>query len=417
MSNDLYNSLNRLHPRTRLPKWKKTKSFVKGFTGIVPVWYDCCIKSCCCFSGDHAHKLKCPYCSHNRFDAAGKPFRRFMYIPIIPRLKELIAQFLIAKKMLYRAQHCRDPENMTDYLDGTFYQRLCNTLVSINGQPLGHHHFSDDRNIALGFSTDGFSMFENGNKQAWPLLVYNYNLPPELRFLKENILLVGAIPGKPTDFDSFFWPLFEELLSLEEGVVAWDSITETTFKLHAYLFIVLGDIPAISMAMRMKGSNGFCPCRWCEIWGVHVPGWAHSPYYVPLDRLQHPDPHGDADLPATYDPYALPLRSHASFLQQAREVQAAKTTAERQQLSKQYGINGIPLLCRLSSISVPESFPFDFMHEIWENLVKNLIALWTNDFKGLDEGTGDYHISRADWKTIGEESKASSDSIPLAFGA
>jgi hypothetical protein len=414
---DLYNSLNRLHPRTRLPRWKRTKRIVAEMTEINPVWYDCCPKSCCCFVGQHALKTTCPYCGHDRLNSAGKPYRRFMYIPLIPRLRELLGHCIIARHMLYRAQHRHNPDKMTDYQDGSHYRRLRATPVSINGRLLPHHHFSDDRDIALGFSTDGFLLFEKSSKSAWPLIIFNYNLPPELRFLKENVIILGAIPGKPKDFDSFFWPLFEELLLLEQGVLAWDVLSDSSFILHAYLFLVLGDIPAISLVMRMKGVNGYCPCRWCEIRGVRIPGATHCPYYVPLDRSNFPATASGSNLPQSYDPYALPMRSHTSFLKQAQEVQNAQTASEQKKLSMKYGINGIPLIAQLSSISVPESFPFDFMHEIWENLIKNLIALWTGDFKGLDEGSGNYHLTRVDWQAIGEESKSSGATIPSAFGA
>ena len=76
---------------------------------------------------------------------------------------------------------------------------------------------------------------------------------------EENIIPVGVIPGpkKPGDFDSFLWPLVQELLQLELGVSAFDAITTTVFLLHAYLIVVFGDIPAISMIMCMKGHNGY----------------------------------------------------------------------------------------------------------------------------------------------------------------
>ena len=32
------------------------------------------------------------------------------------------------------------------------------------------------------------------------------------------------------------------------------------------------------------------------------------------------------------------------------------------------------------------------MHLIFEGVMKNLILLWTSEFKGLDEGTGQYHL-------------------------
>ncbi|KAJ7086220.1 hypothetical protein C8R44DRAFT_650946 [Mycena epipterygia] len=57
------------------------------------------------------------------------------------------------------------------------------------------------------------------------------------------------------------------------------------------------------------------------------------------------------------------------------------------------------------------------MHLIWENLIKNLILLWTGDFKGLDEGGGEYELAKAIWDTIASRTASTSDSIPSAYGS
>ena len=56
------------------------------------------------------------------------------------------------------------------------------------------------------------------------------------------------------------------------------------------------------------------------------------------------------------------------------------------------------------------------MHLIWENVVKNLILLWTGKFKDLDEGKEEYTLSPNVWKAIGEACNASGSSIPSAYG-
>ena len=101
---------------------------------------------------------------------------------------------------------------------------------------------------------------------------------------------------------------------------------------------------------------------------------------------------------------------------QAKEVDDAITNAMADQLSKEYGIKGTSLLTYLSSISFPGSFPYDFMHLIWENLIKNLILHWTGEFKGLDDGRESYRLSMAVWEGIGLGTAASGSTIPSAYG-
>ncbi len=404
-------------PKHEVPTLDQARARVAFLSGFKPEFYDCCVNSCCCFVGPHLLLIQCPYCGESRYDSDNNSRKRFSYLPIIPRLQALHAHQPTAIKMSYRAQdHKHHPNLMNDVFDGTIYRSMLGERVVIDGKPQNHSYFGDSRDVALGLSTDGFAPFRRRKLTAWPLILYNYNLPPEIRFLADNILPLGVIPGpkKPVDFDSFLWPAVQELLKLAAGVRAWDSLTLAHFILRAYLIIVAGDIPAISMVMRMKGHNGYAPCRMCNIHGVRIPGKPRSPYYVPLDRSRHPEiPNGD---PLSYDPSDLPIRTHTAILAEAREVQLAASEKDSDELAKKYGIKGIPLLSYLPSLNFPLSFPYDFMHLVWENLMKNLVLLWTGEFKGLDEGSESYHLAPNVWKAIGEATAKSGSTIPSCFG-
>ncbi|XP_006459574.1 hypothetical protein AGABI2DRAFT_65569 [Agaricus bisporus var. bisporus H97] len=163
----------------------------------------------------------------------------------------------------------------------------------------------------------------------------------------------------------------------------------------------------MALIMRMKGSNGISPCRICNIVGVH--NATSRTYYVPLRR--------HSGQPLQYDPANLPIRVHDELMAQAKEVQNAPTKTVYDRLSKQYGIKGVPILATLTSISFPASFPFDFMHLIWENLIPNLILFWTATFKELDHEDRGYVISPEAWKEVGEVAAACKATIPSAFGA
>ena len=120
---------------------------------------------------------------------------------------------------------------------------------------------------------------------TWPIIVYNFNLPPNIQFHREYILCLSVVPGpkKPKDFDSFLWPAVEEFLRLTLGTCAYDTLQRELFLLQAHLIVIAGDIPAISMLMRMKGHNGLSPCQMCKIKGVCVPNSHATTHYVPLD--------------------------------------------------------------------------------------------------------------------------------------
>ena len=380
-------------------------------SGLRPKYVDCCVNSCCCYTGKYEGMDRCPFpdCNEPRRDEGGRPRKRFQHLPIIPRLIALFLDKTTAAKMQYRDEYCktRDNENVTDVFDGTLYRELCEREVTENGKTHAHRYFSDHRDIALGLSLDGFAPFKRRSNSAWPVILFNYNLPPDLRTHLDHILCYGIIPGpkSPKDVDSFLIPLYDELAQLSEGVDgALDLSVEEFFVLRAYLILLFGDMPAISKLLMMKGHNGHCPCRYCEIRGVRAPG--EKVNYFPLHREEE-----------THTLHSLRHRHHHRFIKQAKRVIAAETVGESERLSRKYGIKGLPGLFLLGSVQFPTSFPFDFMHLIFENLVPNLVRHYTGDFKGLSAGTEAYELPKNVWEAIAAAAAQSGDTIPSEFGA
>ena len=68
-----------------------------------------------------------------------------------------------------------------------------------------HQFFQDPCDVALGLSTDSFTPFKHRMTTCWPLILFNYNLPPEDWFYVSNIISLSVIPGpkKPINMDSF----------------------------------------------------------------------------------------------------------------------------------------------------------------------------------------------------------------------
>ncbi|EKM52732.1 uncharacterized protein PHACADRAFT_101119 [Phanerochaete carnosa HHB-10118-sp] len=56
------------------------------------------------------------------------------------------------------------------------------------------------------------------------------------------------------------------------------------------------------------------------------------------------------------------------------------------------------------------------MHLFWENMLPNLVLLWTGAFKSLDEGAGSYELDKNVWKAIGAATAKSGSTIPSAYG-
>ena len=50
----------------------------------------------------------------------------------------------------------------------------------IGGVCQAHKFFSDECDIALGLSLNGFCPFKQQNQTCWPLILFIYNLPPDI---------------------------------------------------------------------------------------------------------------------------------------------------------------------------------------------------------------------------------------------
>jgi Transposase family tnp2 len=292
----------------------------------------------------------------------------------------------MANDLQYQHDYESWPGIKADIFDSQHYQHLCKTTVMIGGRPLGHKFFSQPTDIALGISTDGFSPFKCRKHTCWPIIAFNYNLPPEICFMLEKIIPIGLIlgPVAPKDMASYLVPLIDELLKLMEGVPAFDIRFLWRFLLRAYLILFFSDMPALAKLLCLKGHNGISPCRACRIIGIRDPeATKKTTHYVPLYCTEGP----------SYDPLDLPFRTHNKFLCHATQVAMSHTDAEESRRSKQFGGNGISILLLLSSLRIPYSCPHDFMY-LMENIIPTLTSLWTRTYKGLDSGEEDYGISK-----------------------
>ncbi|KAF8604901.1 hypothetical protein BDV93DRAFT_84112, partial [Ceratobasidium sp. AG-I] len=153
------------------------------------------------------------------------------------------------------------------------------------------------------------------------------------------------------------------------------------------------------------------PCRACKIKAVHAVG--HKTNYTPLSRafVRHADP-------PCYDPLDLPLRTHADYLKDAIHVESATTDLAENRRARRTGIKSLSPLVRISSLNFPKSFPHDFMHVMFENIIPMLLDLWTQSGKWKSFGTEheDYHLPPDVWSAIGKACASSGKTIPSAFG-
>ncbi|EIW62613.1 uncharacterized protein TRAVEDRAFT_76459, partial [Trametes versicolor FP-101664 SS1] len=153
-------------PQANLKTWKAIQSRAAQLSGFQPELYDCCVNSCIAYTGVYDTENLCPFCEESRWDASGRRARnQFVYLPIIPRLKSQFANRERATQMQYCAsEHVHEPGTIKDVMDSTVYRSLLGKTVTFQNRDLPHRYFEDNRDIALGLSTDGFAPFKRRTK-------------------------------------------------------------------------------------------------------------------------------------------------------------------------------------------------------------------------------------------------------------
>lgn len=182
------------------------KEKLNGLVDIKQNHIDMCKNSCCAFTGIYVDDLTCRFCGLERYIDGQKPQKTAIYIPLIDRFRIQYANSERASELRYRSQREECDDGYSDIFDGDLYKELVEEGL-----------FPDERDIALVGSTDGYQIFRQKTDSCWILMFINANLSPAIRVKKENLLISAIIPGpnQPKDFNSFLYPVIDELKILQ----------------------------------------------------------------------------------------------------------------------------------------------------------------------------------------------------------
>ncbi|XP_056858747.1 uncharacterized protein LOC108850550 [Raphanus sativus] len=239
---------------------KFLKTFDMGYEKI-----HACVNDCCLFRKRFKKLEHCPKCKASRWKTnvhtgekkKGVPQKVLRYFPIIPRLKRMYRSEEMAKDLRWHFSNKSTDGKLRHPVDSVTWDQMNAKYPTFA---------AEERNIRLGLSTDGFNPFNMKNTMysCWPVLLVNYNLPPDLCMKKENIMLSLLIPGPQqpgNSLDVYLEPLIEDLNHLWSiGELVYDAVTRSTFTLRAMLLWTISDFPAYGnlAGCKVKGRMG-CP--------------------------------------------------------------------------------------------------------------------------------------------------------------
>ena len=236
----------------------------------VTVSYDCCLNTCCCFTGTYAGLDSCPFCKHAWYNSEGHSYKKYKYL-LNPRSNHSTWQIAMPKffatalfqQRQWNWRHLQWDTLLNAMSDTSHNQWGWAWPPFLQWYPRCHSR-SHAGWIPDIQSTEG--------QRCYLLATYHTQLqPPSWNLHAAHTYHPSQHhtgPKAPKDFNSFLHPFVDECKKLATGVWAFDSYKNKTFKLHVYLISVHDDMMAIKYIMNFKGPNGKSPCHACHITGV-----------------------------------------------------------------------------------------------------------------------------------------------------
>lgn len=287
----------------------------------------------------------------------------YCYCSVIESLKEMV----IKPGFIERCEQWREqksPEGIySDIYDGNIWKEF----MSVDGVPF----LSAPFNFALQLNVDWFQPFKHTKHAEGAIYLSILNLPRQERFLKENVLLVGVIPGPKEPalhINSLLQPLVDELKELWEGVCV-KTLDSTCAIIRAALICVACDIPAGRKVCGFLGHRATMGCSKCLL-----------PF--PTESF------GDKANYSNFNCSDWLPRTNSHHRTEATKWCACNTKTHRIETERKSGVRYSCLL-QLPYFDAPRMCVIDPMHNMLLGTAKMVLELWksmdTINEKDFDE--------------------------------
>jgi hypothetical protein len=120
----------------------------------------------------------------------------------------------------------------------------------------------DSNSFTFLLNVDGISLCDKSKNSIWPVILVITQLPLDIRYSLQNVIIAGVSTGSKPIFKYFLKPIVHELSLLEQGCMFKINKEKHLFN----FFVILGvyDIPARASILNIKSSTGFFGCLKCQ---------------------------------------------------------------------------------------------------------------------------------------------------------
>ena len=169
LSDRVFNEILSIFTNNEISLYAIKKKLSK-LVNIMPKFIEMCINSCIAFTGQFVNDTSCHLCKESRYINNNlqkkKPRKVLSYFSLIDRFKIQYNDPKRSQLLRYRYEYITNENynnfNIGDIFDGNLYKELVTEGI-----------FTDEHDIALICSTDGYQIFKQKTGDCWVIMFIN----------------------------------------------------------------------------------------------------------------------------------------------------------------------------------------------------------------------------------------------------
>ena len=278
------------------------------------------------------------------------PRMLYCYKSLIESLQHLLMQ----PKFVSRCEEWRHRNEKEDTFSDVYDGQLWKDFLIYDGKPF----LSVPFNFALSLNVDWFQPFKHTSYSVGAIYMAVQNLPRKVRFMPENIILVGIIPGphEPSlTINTYLEPLVDELLKLWDGMVM-ASFMQPAVLVRAALLCVACDIPASRKVCGFVSHSATKGCNKCL-------------KDFPTDSFGMPPDYGG------FDRQKWPVRTNSAHRHHALKYRECNTVSAQNEVLKIHGCR-YSILLKLPYFDPIRMSMIDPMHNLLLGTARHMFSIW-----------------------------------------
>ena len=288
--------------------------------------------------------------------------RRLMYpLKTYPykSLSSSLQEFLLRPEFVKSCHHWKSRTTQTGFRADVYDGNIWRDFQVVNDKPFLSS--TDALSLGLMLNVDWFQPYKHSSYSVGAIYLTIMNLPRSICFKRENVILIGIIPGPSEpkhNINSYIEPLVEELIEFWEGIplkVHSNATTESSIiNVRCALLSVACDLPAGRKLCGFLAHSAKLGCSKCLKEFHGVPG---SMDYSGFDRS------------------AWRSRNNNDHREKIQRVCQGRTKTEQSALESQFGCRFSSLL-KLSYFDAPRMLVVDPMHNLFLGTAKHMLQYW-----------------------------------------